>query len=352
VSSFPQEPVDRRPGPAPGKTPPPPPGGLPPAPPLGDALAGPAPPPLPQSQSPLAEREGDTSAPSDPGLAQGADPGGKRSVGEPGWSAWQGLLGFVAAFVATAVLGALVVGLVAVASGASLTTETPVLNVIGVVIQHAVFIVTALAFAAITVRPRAWHFGLRRTRLWPTIGWAALGLFLYYVFNRLYEALVNLRAEQGIADALGFNKSVTLLLIGAFLTIVMAPIAEELFFRGFFYRSLRNSFARRLGVPAGAVLGALATGLLFGVIHIEPNRVAETVPLVPLLAALGVMFCLVYERTRSLFSVIALHVAINMSAFILITKNVPVGLAFGGTMIALCVLVPRRLSSSPAPQPA
>ena len=284
-----------------------------------------------------------------------AESGGdsRQDVGEPGWAWWQALLGFAAALLGTVVLGAVVVGMVALATGASLRSQPPLLNILGVIVQDFIFIAAALAFAAVTARPRAWHFGLRRAPFWPTLGWAALGVFGYLVFNVTYEALVEPQAQQGVAEALGVNDSAALLVIGGFVIIVMAPIAEEFFFRGFFYRALRNSLARPLGRWRGAVLGAVLTGLLFGAIHVEPGNVAKTLPAVPVLAALGVMFCLVYERTGSLFSVIALHALVNAFAYLVVAKNSwPVALGFGGGMIVACLVVPRLLSRGPAPAAA
>ncbi len=280
-----------------------------------------------------------------------AESGGDSSqeVGEPGWAWWQALLGFAAALLGTVLLGAVVVGTLALATGTPLRAQTPTLVILGVVIQDFVFVGVALAFAAITARPRGWHFGLRRVPFWPTLGWAALGVCAYLLFNVVYEALAEPRAEQGVAEALGVNDSAALLVIGGFVIIVMAPIAEEFFFRGFFYRSLRNSLVQPLGRWRGAILGAVLTGLIFGFIHIEPDNVAKTLPIIPVLAALGVMFCLVYERTGSLFVVIALHALINATAYLTVAKDSwPVALGFGSGMIAACLLVPRLLSRGPA----
>jgi len=306
--------------------------------------------PLPASEPPLARQDGASEAT----VAGNGVPGHssqrpRHDVEEPGWSAWQGLLGFGAALLGTVVLGALVVGVVALVTDTSLRSQPPELNILGVVVQDFVFIAAAVAFAAITARPRAWHFGLRRTRFWSTLGWAALGISLYFMFNIAYEALVEPRAQQSVADALGVNDSAALLVVGGFVVIVMAPIAEEFFFRAFFYRALRNSLARRFGRWRGAVLGAVLTGVLFGAVHFEPDAVA----IIPVLAGLGVMFCLVYERTGSLFSVIALHALINATAYLTVAKNsAPVALGFGAAMIAACIVLPRMLSRGPAPAAA
>ncbi len=164
---------------------------------------------------------------------------------------------------------------------------------IATVIQQLIFVGVAVFFASRTERPRAWHFGLRRTRFWRTIGWAALGFLAYWVFAIVYGALLQPDAEQETLESLGTDES-TLWLIGAgLLVIVAAPIAEEIFFRGFFYRALRT----RLPIVAAA----LVDGAIFGVIHYENP---DTLVILPVLAALGVIFCLVYEKTGSLFPVI------------------------------------------------
>jgi uncharacterized protein len=322
--------------------------------PPGDPSA--SPPPLPTPASPTPEpqtpgtvdgagREADHGFSSSPGREpdRGLPPG--AGPGEPAWSAWQGLLGFASALLGTVMLGALVVGVLAVGLQTPLNQDSPALNIAGVVVQDFVLIAAAIAFAAITAPPRPWQFGLRRTRLWSTTGWALLGLFLYFVFNVVYEALIDPRAEQSVADALGVNESGALLVLGGFVIIVIAPVAEEFFFRAFFYRSLRNSIARKLGRGVGVILGALLTGLIFGLVHFEPDAVA----VIPVLAALGIMFCLVYERTGSLFAVIALHAFINSLAYLTVAKNsAPVALGFGGGMILICALLPRLLSRGPA----
>ncbi|MCA1707436.1 MAG: CPBP family intramembrane metalloprotease [Actinobacteria bacterium] len=326
-------------------------GGAPSRPPL-PAPTGPGLPP--GGRLPLAHQEGA----SEVTVAEnGARPrSGEDSHQEdeaPRWAWWQALLGLAAALVGTAVIGGVVVGTVALATGVPLRSQPPLLNILGVIVQDFVFIGAALAFAAVTARPRAWHFGLRRASFWSTLGWAALGVFSYLVFNVTYQALVEPQAEQGVAEALGVNDSAALLVIGGFVIIVMAPIAEEVFFRGFFYRAVRNSLARPLGRWRGAVLGAVVTGLLFGAIHIEPGNVAKTLPIIPVLATLGVMFCLVYERTGSLFSVIALHALVNATAYLAVAKNsAPVALGLGGAMVTACIVLPRFLSRGPAPAAA
>jgi len=77
---------------------------------------------------------------------------------------------------------------------------------------------------------------------------------------------------------------------------VAAPLAEEIFFRGFLYPSIRDRF----GVAAGAVVSSL----LFASVHPGlPNQMATFV--------LGVVFCLVYERSGTLVAPVVAHAIFN-----------------------------------------
>ena len=88
----------------------------------------------------------------------------------------------------------------------------------------------------------------------------------------------------------------------ALLVCVMAPIAEELFFRGFVF----TAFRRSLGLPVAAVL----TGAIFGAIHLGGTEIEFIVPL----AVFGVLLCLLYVWTDSLLPCIVLHALNNALA--------------------------------------
>ena len=52
-----------------------------------------------------------------------------------------------------------------------------------VLLQDGVFVGAAVLFAAFTRPPRPWHFGVRTTPLWPTVGWTVLGFALMLGFE-------------------------------------------------------------------------------------------------------------------------------------------------------------------------
>ena len=197
----------------------------------------------------------------------------------------------------------------------------------------------ALLLASRVRRPRPWHFGLRRTPFWPAVGWATLGMVAFYVFAAIYTVVVQPDVEQTVAEDLGAGESTIGLVAAGFMIICVAPFAEEFFFRGFFYGALRTRF--------GVAVAAIIDGLVFGLIHFEGS--ADGLLIVPPLAVLGIVFCLVYEKTRSLYPVVALHSLNNSIAYAAQADGGAVSLVLGPLMLAACALAPRLARPAPAP---
>ncbi|HZN90668.1 MAG TPA: type II CAAX endopeptidase family protein [Thermoleophilaceae bacterium] len=253
----------------------------------------------------------------------------------PRWPAWYAGVGFLVALIGTLIA----VGIVAAATGATTGEDDPTFTVIATFIQSLIFVGTAVLFASFTRKPKAWHFGLRRSRFWPTVGWAALGLFSFYLLAAIYSAVVQPDAEQTVAQDLGGDEGTIGLIAAGFMVVCVAPVAEELFFRGFFYRALRSRYS---------VLGAaLIDGLVFGAIHWDFS--GDGALILPPLATLGLMFCLVYEKTGSLYPVIALHAINNSIAYGIAVDEASVSLVLGPLMLVACAVVPRLSAPAPAP---
>jgi membrane protease YdiL (CAAX protease family) len=251
----------------------------------------------------------------------------------PRWPAWYAGAAFVVGVIGTLI----VVTIVALAAGVDVEADDPAFTIIATLIQSAIFVGTALLFASMTAPPRPWQFGLRRTPFWPAVGWAALGLVSFYIFAAVYTAILQPDADQTVAQELGADNGTIGLIAAGFMVVCVAPAAEEFFFRGFFYRALRSRFP--------VLIAAAIDGALFGVIHFSGNGTAAI--LLPL-ALLGFTFCLVYEKTGSIFPVIALHSINNSIAFAAQTDHWQVSVVFGPLMILACMTVPRFARPVPA----
>jgi membrane protease YdiL (CAAX protease family) len=92
--------------------------------------------------------------------------------------------------------------------------------------------------------------------------------------------------------------------------VILAPVAEEILFRGVLYPSLR-----RMGYPRVALLG---TSFLFAAIH---YNAATFIPLM----VLALVLTFLYERTNNLLASIACHSCFNCInfTFLMLQKYLP-----------------------------
>ncbi len=136
------------------------------------------------------------------------------------------------------------------ARGGRPAASRPTAIIVGTLLLDGSLVAVALLFASFVRRPQPWHFGLRRTPFWPAVGWAALGMFSFYVFAAIYSVAVQPDVEQTVAEDLGADEGTFGLVAAGFMIICVAPFAEEFFFRGFFYGALRTRFS----VAAAAII--------------------------------------------------------------------------------------------------
>jgi CAAX protease family protein len=257
--------------------------------------------------------------------------------GQPRWPVWYGPAAFVCALIATAIVVALGSAILT-SAGHKVADNSPGFQLVGTLVQDSLFIATAVLFASFVAPPKPWQFGLRWAPFKPTLRTAALALAAFYVFAVLYVLILHPDGKQDVVKDLGADKGGLKMVLGALLVVALAPVAEEFFFRGFFYKALRS----RLSVYVAAAID----GLVFGGIHYTGP---EVLSLLPILMVLGFIFCLVLERTGTLFAVIPLH-AINNGISYASTVHGAAGVSLGlaaavvaGSALTLRAL-PRRLT--------
>lgn len=273
-------------------------------------------------------------APSPPG-----DDVGAHAEPPPDWPPWYGFVAFLAALFCTLVA----IGVLAAVAGVEPEDDSAVLTVVATLVQGVFFVGAALVFARSVAPPKLWHFGLRRALPWRTLGWAAVGMVSFYVLTAVYAAIVDPSAEQDVTESLGAEDSTIGLIAAGVMVIAIAPVVEEVFFRGFLYRALRTRYP--------IAIAAVIDGLVFGLIHFDFEG-ADGLLILPPLALLGVIFCLVYERTGTLYAVIGMHALNNTIAFAAQTdEGWRVALVAGPLMLAAVAIAPKLLPDGPSPLP-
>jgi membrane protease YdiL (CAAX protease family) len=249
-----------------------------------------------------------------------------------GWRPWTAPLALVAGLLLAAV-GGIAVDLPAIALGVHITSShtPPGITIADTFVQDLGFVAAAVFCAGLGGRTvRAWQFGLRP----PAVGWRrAAGMVLalilaFFAFSLVWSAIFHPGKEK-LLEQLGSNEGSALLALSAALTCVVAPICEELLFRGFMFTALRNW--------RGTLPAAIIAGLLFGGVHAGSAPAADLLPL----AALGFGLCLLYQRSGSLYPCFVAHALNNTIAFASL-ENWNVGewvLLFVGALIGIAAAV-------------
>jgi membrane protease YdiL (CAAX protease family) len=168
-----------------------------------------------------------------------------------------------------------------------------------------------------------WWLALRKYRA----GWGALGLrgftgemlglgcglmLLSFVFNMAYGlflALFGLRIQPDLIPIFAQLSSPWPLLVGGAL---VAPLVEEIFFRGFVFGGLSRRYGWRRA--------ALVSAALFALIHFTPTAILP-------IFLLGCIFAYLYRRSGSLWPGILMHMATNTlalaAAYLLASGKLP-----------------------------
>ncbi|MBV9789452.1 MAG: CPBP family intramembrane metalloprotease [Chloroflexi bacterium] len=178
--------------------------------------------------------------------------------------------------------------------------------VAGMIVGGLVYVLAVVATYAIIVRRHrgSWReIGFRAPPLVPLLLTPAIffgQLILLAIANLIVQSIIgtfeNPQVEQ-LTDSAGFSwlNFVAVFTVGA----IIAPVVEEMLFRGLLYQWLRNHI--------GAVGAILLSGAIFSAVHFI------SVLLLPLFV-IGVLLAAVFEWTRSLWITITLHFFQNAMA--------------------------------------
>ncbi|UCC76489.1 MAG: CPBP family intramembrane metalloprotease [Anaerolineales bacterium] len=173
---------------------------------------------------------------------------------------------------------------------------------------------TVVLMAELGLLLPVWALGVLKYRVpWGTVGFRRFdllrgtGLGCLFLFGALgcnvlwaiALAFFDLRAQPDVLPLFGGGTSGLLmaLLAGG----LVAPIAEEAFFRGYLFAGLRQHLGRLPGI--------VLSSALFAVLHILPTSW-------PPIFLLGMLFAVLYEQTGSIWPAVFVHGTINALSFL------------------------------------
>ena len=178
----------------------------------------------------------------------------------------------------------------------------------GILATQAIFDVMLIAVAIgmasswrFSLRDALRRLGLRRFKP-SAFGWMFAVLGIYYAVVIAFSAIVLQPKQEDIGKELGVcNPGIGIAIFAVTAIVVLAPIAEEIFFRGFFFAGLRTRWSLW---PA-----ALLSGAVFGLVH-APTGPTAAIPL----AGLGVGLAWLYNKTGSIYPSMLTHFLNNAIA--------------------------------------
>jgi membrane protease YdiL (CAAX protease family) len=164
-----------------------------------------------------------------------------------------------------------------------------------------------IGIAELVLLVPVWWLAVRKYGVgWDTLGFrrfdaGALGvgcglMLISLLFNAVYSAFLavfGLRAQVDLVPIFAELSSPWWLLLAG---IVVAPVVEELFFRGFVYAGLAERYSWRKA--------AVISSALFALIHLQLTAI------VPIFI-LGYIFAYLYRRSGSIWPAVLMHVSTN-----------------------------------------
>jgi membrane protease YdiL (CAAX protease family) len=144
--------------------------------------------------------------------------------------------------------------------------------------------------------------GTRKTFLWIIMSYLfylGLSIFLIEIFYNLGIESFGFEKQRSLFEI--FGTDIVGVLFAIFVAIIIAPIVEEIFFRGFILQTL----VKRISAFWGVVL----TALIFAAVHFEFRSI------MPLLI-LSFILNIIFVKTRSIWPCIIFHIFNNTVTFI------------------------------------
>ena len=137
---------------------------------------------------------------------------------------------------------------------------------------------------------------------------AALAYLVYVACAIVIAALIQPQQDD-VTEELGYGESGVADVTIGFLIVVVAPVTEEIFFRGFLFSGMR----RRLPFAGAAAISAGVWGIFH---YTGPGTWGVVVQLV----VFGIVLAWLYERTGSIWPTIGVHALNNAIAFAILTS--------------------------------
>ena len=182
----------------------------------------------------------------------------------------------------------------------------------GTVVSMSIMIgcVLLIAISALVIRMRGGNLKqyLALTPFSLAVGMGMIGLLLLFMISSQALTYVLDKSPLAFVDPLYQSVSSVWLLI--FAMVIVAPIYEELIFRGLLWSAIAEQFTSPPDTEhRGAMVASLVTSLIFAVIHLQYGLYE-----ISTIVVLALLFCYARIKSGSLILPILLHIINNGAA--------------------------------------
>jgi uncharacterized protein len=186
----------------------------------------------------------------------------------------------------------------------------PVVDVRMMLIFQGIIYLILMGYVFFVVRMR------HRLAFWPALGWRSVqpsvfllaGLVLAFAVN-VIPYLLRIEVDHELPIERLFHSPEAAYMLAAF-GVLVAPLVEELIFRGFLFVPLERMW--------GANAAIWATAILFATIHVPQLR--GGVPQIIIIFLVGLILSWVRARTGSLAAPYYMHLAYNATLFMVLYR--------------------------------
>jgi len=174
-------------------------------------------------------------------------------------------------------------------------------------LQSIIILVPLIVLVLKNYKKWSWEdFGFDKFKLLNHLGLSILGYFLYLGISFAIIVIVifgglkipGYQISEPVLPLFGTTN--VAIIIAAIVIIFIAPILEEVFFRGFILQGLVNKF--------GKSAGAIVTALLFATLHLQFES------FIPIFI-LSLILSIIFIRSKSIWPCILFHIINNIVAF-------------------------------------
>lgn len=179
---------------------------------------------------------------------------------------------------------------------------------IALLFQNIAFLIPMLLIGSHN-KKLSWHdFGFRKVSFKKLVGYTFLGYISYFFINLLIQIaqilskfeIPGFGIQENRLEMFGtgtFNQAMSFIAI-----VILAPVLEEVFFRGFLFQTLKAHTKPWLAIILG--------GFIFAALHIELQVILP-------LWLLGIILCYIFHKTNSIYTSITFHILNNLIAFLI-----------------------------------